>query len=142
ATIDAQEIGLFPLMVEHQQFSRDNRRCSGAVGVVRQWELSFPYRIAVQVVTQQPVRSEGNVDPLSVRRRRGASRAADLMDLFDLIHGHRPSPQDIAGTPIDAGRGEVLTRSIELGQKDSARPNDWRRQSWPNSGLPLHVLAG
>jgi hypothetical protein len=46
------------------------------------------------------------------------------MDLFDLLRRNRPPPQDTARAAIDAQRGELLARLIELGHEHTICPDD------------------
>jgi hypothetical protein len=92
-------------MVEHQQFTRDNRGGDRTIGVLRQGKPPFPLLISIQVVANEPIRPEVDIDSLSVCDRRRAGGTADLVNLFDLSRRNSAAPEDLAGVPIDAERG-------------------------------------
>src|SRR6185369_346295 len=99
------------------------------------------FQIPVQVVTQQPVRPEVYVDPLSVGDGRGACGATDRMDLFDLFGRNGAPPKSLARAPVDAERGESFVLAIVFRQENTSTPNDGRRQSRPDGSLPKDILV-
>src|SRR5262249_22661462 len=124
--IEGEEIGLFSLMVEHQQLTGENRRSDGTIRVLGHGERPFPLQIAVEVIAHQPVRPEIDVDPFAVGGRRSAGGATNFVDLFNLGWGYRASPQDLACAAIDAQGSELFARPIKIGEENTSIPDDGR----------------
>ncbi len=114
-----------------------------AVLAGRRVELSPPDLGSRMVVADQAVRPEIGIDIPVVRSRRGGRGVVQCVEAAFRLGLDNLSPENLAVVAIDRHRYEFLpVGGLIRGEKDAVAPDDGRRVSRRDRGLPQDVRIG